>query len=94
MLIIKYDRIDFFNNHIYTEDNKKNYSKEDLKKAFSYFAKNHNVTIQIDNTVIFWDSLTEYENKIITVRGYDGLNYSDIKKSYDKVKKELYVMMQ
>lgn len=94
MLTIKYDRIDFFNNRIYTEDSKKNYGKEDLKKAFSCFAKNHNVTIQIDNTVIFWDSLAEYENRIVTVRDYDGLNYSATKKNYDKAKKEVYAMMQ
>lgn len=93
MLVLKYDRIDFFNNRIYTEDKKEHYSKEDLKKAFAYFSKNYNASIQIDNTVIFWDSLTEYENRIVTVRNYDGLNYSADKKSYDKVKKDAYSAM-
>lgn len=34
MLIIKYERIDFFYSRIYTEDKKQNHTKEDLKKAF------------------------------------------------------------
>ena len=94
MLIIKYDRIDFFNGRVYTEDKKQNYSKEDLKKAFSFFSKTYDACVQIDDTVIFWDSLTEYENRIATVRYFDGLNYTEVKKSYDKAKKEGYSMVQ
>jgi len=94
MLILKYERLDFFNHRIYTEDKKENYSKEDLKKVFAYFSKTHDSTIQIDNIVIFWDCLSEYENKVVTVRNYDGMNYTDVKKSYDKVKKDCYATMQ
>ena len=92
MLILKYERLDFFNHRIYTEDQKENYTKDDLKKVFTYFSKNHNATIQIDSTVIFWDCLTEYENRVVTVRNYDGMNYTEAKKSYDKTKKECYAM--
>ena len=92
MLILKYERKDFFNSMIYTEDKKQNYNKDDLKKAFLYFSKTYSATIQIDNIVVFWDCLTEYENRVVTVRNYDGMNYTETKKSYDKVKKECYSM--
>ena len=52
MLILKYERLDFFNHQIYTEDKKDHYTKEDLKKVFAYFSKTHNASIQIDNVVI------------------------------------------
>ena len=92
MLILKYDRLDFFNDRIYTEDKKDNYTRDDLKKVFAYFSKTHDSSIQIDNVVVYWDSLIEYENRIITIRYYDGRNYDESKKSFDKVKKECYVM--
>lgn len=92
MLIIKYERIDFFNSRIYTEDKKQNYSKEDLKKAFLYFSRTYDTSVQIDDTVIFWDSLEEYENRIVTVRYFDRMSYTETKKSYDKAKKECYAM--
>ena len=94
MLILKYERLDFFNHRIYTEDTKQNYEKEDLKKVFLFFSKTYDASIQIDDTVIFWDCLTEYENRIATVRNYDGMDYTEAKKSYDKVKKECYAMVQ
>lgn len=92
MLILKYDRLDFFNHRIYTEDKKEGFTREDLKKVFAYFGKTHNATIQIDNMVIYWDCLSEYDNRIVTVRYYDGMNYDGTKKSFDKVKKECYAM--
>lgn len=92
MLILKYERKDFFNNRVYTEDTKQNHSKEDLKRAFTFFSKTYDASVQIDDIVIFWDSLAEYENRIVTVRYYDGRNYSDSKKSYDKAKKETYAV--
>ena len=39
MLILKYDRLDFFNHRIYTEDKKDNYTRDDLKKVFAFSAK-------------------------------------------------------
>lgn len=94
MLILKYERLDFFNHRIYTEDKKEDCTKEDLKKVFSYFSRTHDATVQIDSTVIFWDCLTEYENRVATVRNYDGMNYTELKKSYDKAKRECYAMIQ
>ena len=37
--------------------------------------------------------LDEYENRVVTVRTYDGMNYTEAKKSYNKVKKECYAMV-
>lgn len=93
MLIIKYERRDFFNNRVYTEDKKQNYNKEDLKKAFLYLSRTYDTSIQIDDTIIYWDNMIEYENRIVTVRYYDSLNYTEVKKSYDKAKKEGYAMV-
>ena len=92
MLILKYERLDFFNHRIYTEDKKENYTRDDLKKVFLYFSRTHDACIQIDNVVVYWNCLSEYENRIVTVRNYDGRNYDESKKSFDKVKKECYVM--
>ena len=94
MLTIKYERLDFFHNRVYTEDKRENHTKEDLKKAFIFFSKTYDTAIQIDNTVIFWNGLEEHENRIVTVRYYDSISYSEVKKSYDKVKKEIYSLMK
>ena len=92
MLILKYERKDFFNHRIYPEDKKDNYTSEDLRKVFAYFSKTHDSSIQIDSMVIYWDSLTEYENRVVTVRNYDGRNYDETKKSFDNAKKECYLI--
>ena len=94
MLTLKYERKDFFNHLIYTEDTKRNYTREDLKKVFSYFSKTHDASIQIENIAVFWNCLSEYENRVVTVRNYDGMSYTEAKKSYDKAKKECYAMVQ
>ena len=92
MLILKYERPDFFNHRIYTEDHKTDYTRDGLKKVFAYFSKTHNASIQIDSTIIFWDCISEDENRVVTVRTYDGMNYTEAKKSLAKLKKECYVM--
>ena len=94
MLILKYERKDFFNHRIYTEDSKQDYTREDLKKVFAYFSKNYNVSIQINDMVVFWNTLTEYENRIVTIRDYyNGMSYDEARKSFEKVKKECYAMI-
>ena len=63
-----------------------------MRKVFAYFSKTHDSSIQIDSMVIYWDSLTEYENRVVTVRNYDGRNYDETKKSFDNAKKECYLI--
>lgn len=90
MLTLKYERKDFFNQRIYTEDSMKKYDKSDVKKVLLYFNKDYYSSVQIENTVIFWDSMAEHENKIVTVRLYDGMNYTENKCSFEKLKKDIY----
>ena len=76
MLTLKYDRKDFFNNYVYTEDTKESYNKQDLKKALLYLSKSRWASLQIENAVIFWDNMEEYDNRIATIRDFDGWNYT------------------
>ena len=78
MLVVKYERKDFFNNRIYTEDKKENETLKDIKKAFNFLKNNHGVTIQINNTVLYWDSLQDFEYKTLAAREYDSTgNYKE-----------------
>ncbi len=40
------------------------------------------------------EGMEDFENQIMTVRVFDGRNYSDVKKAFDKVKKECYASVQ
>ena len=75
-LTIKYNRKDFFSNRIYTEDTKTYFTKNDLVKAFSFISKDHDAAIQIDSMCIYWDCISDFEKKTVTVRIYDGRNYT------------------
>ena len=94
MLIMKYERKDFFGHRQYTEDSKENYSREDVKKAFLHLSKEHSSTVQKENTIYFWENLADFENQIMTVRIFDGRSYNEVKKAFDKVKKECYASVQ
>lgn len=91
-ITVKYDRKDFFGGSTYTEDKKVSASLEDAKKAFLFLGKNHNVAVQFgDSIVYYWDTMKEFENKVITVRKYEGWNSSyDEKISFQKAKNEAY----
>lgn len=92
-IIVKYERKDFFGKRVYTEDSINNYKKDDLKKAFLFLSKNNAVTVQKENIVYFWDNHTEYENRILTIRIFDGSNYTEEKKAFDLVKKDAYTQI-
>lgn len=85
MLTLKYERKDFFGNRLYTEDSKEDYSREDVKKAFLYLSKERFSAVQKEDTIYFWDNMEDFENQIMTVRVFDGRNYVDAKKDFDKV---------
>lgn len=89
-LTIKYDRKDFFGNSIYTEDTKTNFTKSDLAKAFLFLSKNHDAAIQIDDMVIYWDSIADHEQKMVSVRIYNNRSYTEGKFSYEEIKKNFY----
>ena len=44
-------------------------------EVFLFLSKTYNAAVQIESDVIFWDSLKEYENRIVTVRKHDGTSY-------------------
>lgn len=94
MLIMKYERKDFFGNRQYTEDSKENYNREDVKKAFLHLSKDRFSSVQKESTVYFWENIEDFENQVMTVRVFDGRNYTDAKKAFDKVKKECYISIQ
>lgn len=94
MLIMRYERKDFFGNSCYTEDSKDRYSREDVKKAFLYLRKDRFSTVQKEDTIYFWENMEDFENQIIVVRVFDGRNYAQMKKAFDKVKKECYASVQ
>lgn len=94
MLTMKYERKDFFGNRQYTEDNKENYNREDIKKAFLHLSKDYFSSVQKENTIYFWDNTKDFENRIMTVRVFDGRNYTEVKKAFDRVKKDCYASVQ
>ncbi len=97
MLTMKYNRKDIFGRYQYTEDSKDNYTRDDIKKAFMFLGKERNATVQKESLIYFWDSMTDFENRIMTVRTFDNVNcrsYSDRKMAFEKVKKECYAMVQ
>jgi hypothetical protein len=95
MLIMKYERKDFFGHYQYVEDSKDHYKLEDVKKCFNFFGKEKFVVVQIENVIYAWDTCTDFENRVVLVRTYDdGRNYTETKKSFDLVKKEVYKTMK
>ena len=94
MLIMKYERKDFFGNRQYTEDSKEKYNREDIKKAFLHLSKDRFSAVQKEDTVYFWDSTDDFDNRIMTVWDFDGRNYTETKDVFAKVKKECYASVQ
>lgn len=89
-LTIKYNRKDFFGNSIYTEDVKEYFTKNDLIKSFMFLSKNNDAAIQIDDMVIYWDSIADYKKKMVSVRMYSGMNYTEGKFPFEEIKKNFY----
>ena len=89
-LTIKYTRRDFFGSRLYTEDAKEHFTKSDLIKVFLFMSKDSNVTIQIDNVVIYCNSVSDFEKKMITLRAYDGNNFVEGQMSFNNIKRNFY----
>ena len=91
IIIVKYERKTIFGDREYTEDKRNNANLSDLKKAFAFLKKGHEVALEIENTVIFWDNMTEYENNVVSCRIYDeNRGYKEEKKSFEICKKLFY----
>ena len=93
MLTVKYERKNFFGEKIYTEDSKKYETLKDIQKAFRFLKSDHDVTIQINNTVLFWDNITNFEYGTLSAREYDGANsYKEFIWDYDGCKNNYYTI--
>lgn len=93
MLTIKYERKNLFNDRIYTEDTKNNPTLKDIKKAFHFLKSDYNVAIQIDNTVLFWDAMQNFEHGTLSAREYDSNgNYKEFIWDYDGCKSNYYAI--
>ena len=91
MLTVKYERKDIFGQRIYTEDVKKDETLADVKKAFHALKSRYSVAIQINNTVLFWDSLQNFEYGTLTAREYDSSHsYNEFIWDYDGCKNNYY----
>lgn len=89
MLIVKYEAKNFFGVNEYHEDQKKNETFADIKKAFQFLKKNYHNAIQIDNVVLAWNKYGNFEELLCrrfddTYRGYTDeiITYDNCKKFY------------
>ena len=93
MLVAKYERKDVFNQRIYTEDKKENETLSDIKKAFHLLKSDNSIAIQINNTVLFWESILNFEYLTLTAREYDkNGNYHEFLWDYEGCKNNYYTI--
>ena len=93
MLVVKYERKNFFGERIYTEDSKKYETLKDIQKVFRFLKSDHDVTIQIISTVLFWDTMQNFEYGTLTAREYDNNHsYKEFIWDYDGCKKNYYAI--
>lgn len=93
MIVVKYEARDFFNQYKYHEDKKESPTYEDIKKAFRFLKKDWKVALQIDNTILFWDTMINFEYGTLTAREYDDNgNYNEFIWDYDGCKNNYYVI--
>ena len=96
-ITVNYDLKTFFNNTKNIEDVKTNCTLEDVKKVFRFLKTNFNITISINNTVIYWDSINDFNNEVLTIKKYEDINYFsyDIEQmSFNKCKNQYYKLFK
>lgn len=90
-LVLKYERRNFFGFREYTEDTCHYPKMKDLQAVMRYLKKDNMAAVVYSKYTLFWDSFSDFENGIISVRYYDVYgNYTEEKKSFEVVKKEVY----
>lgn len=90
-IILKYERKNFFGNREYTEDTCNFPKMKDLQAAIRYLKKDNMAAVVYSQFTLYWDSSSEFEDGIVSVRYYDTYgNYTEKKKSFEVVKKEIY----
>ena len=92
---IIYNERDFFNNQVQMEAECLCPGREDIKKSFAYLKRHHDAAIHSGNYSFYYDNFSDFENGIITVVYYEGVNNKDITKmSSDKAKKIFYSIFE
>lgn len=91
MLVVKYEQRNFWGDIEYKEDTKYNPTYNDIKKAFRFLKKDYKNAIQINNTILYWDSISNFEYGLLDAREYDdGRNYKEFSWDYDGCKNNYY----
>lgn len=91
MLTVKYEQKNFFGIRERKEDTKNNPTYEDIKKAFRLLKNSHDNAIVINNTILYWDRLEDFEYGTLTAREYDSYNnYKEFVWDYDGCKNNYY----
>ena len=96
-ITVNYDLKTFFNNTKDIEDVKTNCTLEDVKKVFRFLKTKFNITISINNTVIYWDSTDDFNNEVLTIKKYEDINcfsYDIEKTSFNKCKNQYYKLFK
>lgn len=94
-IIIAYTRLDFWGCQDSVEDIKYQASKDDAKKALRFLARTYDAAVhsfmQGETTYsLYWESLDDFENKIITYCESPKWTIKNITRmSFDKGKKEM-----
>ena len=92
---IIYNERDFFNNPVQMEAECNFPEKEDVKRSFAYLKKNHDAAIHSGNYSFYYDTFSDFENGIISVVCYEGVNSKDLTKmASDKAKKLFYSLFE
>ena len=94
-ITVKYDRVDFFGCRQYTEDYKKNVDFSDLKKAFARLKTDKSTAISIDNYILYWDTMQNFEHGLLSCREYEAVNsYDNYEWSFEGCKKFFYDLIK
>lgn len=89
-----YESRDFWGQTIQKDEEKPHAGKDDIQKAFRFLKGNHDTALHIagyigdESLSIFWDSFSDKENEIVTVRIYESWNnFDELKMSFEKAKR-------
>lgn len=94
-ITVKYNRKNFFGDKEYTEDIKYNARLDDLKKAFSALKKSNDLSLQIDNYCLIWDTIADFEGGILTCYEWEKSNSrKEYVWDFDGGKKHFYAMLK
>lgn len=91
LITVAYMRKDFWGSSEPVQETNKYATIEDLQKAFRALKKDREFVIHIEGKYsVFYDSLVDWENGIVTVREFEAWNSYDEKKvAFEKIKKEI-----